>query len=235
MARILLLDTATEVCSVALSENGRVVAYQEENSGFRHSELLTLFIGELLNDKGWLFEQLDAVSVSRGPGSYTGLRIGVSVAKGLCYGLNLPLIAVSSIDSMAHHMAQLLMERKDPDPSDILLCPMIDARRMEVFTALYNREGSPLTEVKAEIIHDDSFSEELGTGKVYFFGNGANKCREKIKHPNARFEDDIHASARFMSKIATENYHKKKFENLAYFEPFYLKDFIATIPKNKIL
>jgi tRNA threonylcarbamoyladenosine biosynthesis protein TsaB len=235
MARILLLDTATEVCSAALSENGEVLSFKEKTDGFRHSELLTVFIGELLKEEGWSVEQLDAVCVSRGPGSYTGLRIGVSVAKGLCYGLNIPLIAVSSLHSMADHVAQNFQTWYSSGNAGILLCPMLDARRMEIYTALFDRFGKQVTGIKAEIIHAHSFSGELNSGKIFFFGNGSLKCKSVIKHPDAHFIDGITASARFMSSIARDSFISKEFENIAYFEPFYLKDFVATIPKNKVI
>jgi tRNA threonylcarbamoyladenosine biosynthesis protein TsaB len=234
MARILLLDTATEVCSAALSENGEIVAFKERSDGFRHSELLTIFIGELLQETGLSVSQLDAVCVSRGPGSYTGLRIGVSVAKGLCYGLNIPLMAVSSLHSMADHVARNFQTWSDSN-GDVLLCPMLDARRMEIYTALYDRFGKQVSGIKAEIIHEQSFSGELGLGEIFFFGNGSQKCKSIIKHPDAHFIDDISASARFMSRIAHDSFMNKEFENIAYFEPFYLKDFVATVPKNKVI
>jgi tRNA threonylcarbamoyladenosine biosynthesis protein TsaB len=235
MARILLLDTATEVCSAALSENGAVLSFKEKSDGFRHSELLTIFIGELLHETGWSVNQLDAVCVSRGPGSYTGLRIGVSVAKGLCYGLNIPLIAVSSLHSMADHVAQNMLSWHSSGNAGVRLCPMLDARRMEIYTALFDISGKQVTGIKAEIIHEHSFSGELTSGKVFFFGNGSLKCKSIIKHPDAHFIEDITASARFMSGIARDCYNNKEFENIAYFEPFYLKDFVATVPKNKII
>jgi tRNA threonylcarbamoyladenosine biosynthesis protein TsaB len=235
MARILLLDTATEVCSAALSENGEILSFREKSDGFRHSELLTIFIGELLHEAGWSVSELDSVCVSRGPGSYTGLRIGVSVAKGMCYGLNIPLIAVSSLHSMADHVAQNIHSWHGSDNEGDFLCPMLDARRMEIYTALFDISGKQVTGIKAEIIHENSFSEELDSGKIFFFGNGALKCKSIIRHPEAFFIDDIHASARFMSRIACDRFKNKKFENVAYFEPFYLKDFVATIPKNKVI
>jgi tRNA threonylcarbamoyladenosine biosynthesis protein TsaB len=235
MAKIVLLDTATEVCSAALAENGEVIAFREEAGGYRHSELLTVFIQELLQQEAWSAGNLDAVCVSRGPGSYTGLRIGVSVAKGLCYGLNIPLIAVSSLHSMADHAGKLPEVRSRSGNDKILLCPMLDARRMEVFTAFFSSSGQQLTDIRAEIIQETSFPEELNSGLVFFFGNGARKCKQDIRHPNARFLDDIYASARFMSRLAEESFLEKRFENVAYFEPFYLKDFVATVPRNKII
>ncbi len=234
MARILLLETATEVCSAALSVDGEVVAFAEKTEGFRHSEMLTLLIEQLLKEQGWPAERLEAVCTSRGPGSYTGLRIGVSVAKGLCYALNIPLLAVSSLNAMAIHMADTMITDERPDNGPVLLCPMLDARRMEVYTAMFDQKGHPLSEITAQIIGEQSFADELSAGPVVFFGNGASKCREVIHHPNARFPEDIKASARFMSTLAEERFNKNMVEDVSYFEPFYLKDFVATIPKNKV-
>jgi len=234
MAKLLLIETATEVCSAALSVNGEVVAFREKTEGFRHSELLTVFIGQLFQETGIAVNQLDAVCVSRGPGSYTGLRIGVSVAKGICFALNIPMIAISTLSSMACYTARNIDNLTDTGTSDFLLCPMLDARRMEIYTALFDRTGHQLNEIAARIIQGNSFSGELEKGRVIFFGNGASKCREIIKSQNALFLEGIFASARFMSVLAEESYNKKQFENVAYFEPFYLKDFIATVPKNKV-
>lgn len=234
MARILLLETATEVCSAALSVDGEVVAFAEKTEGFRHSEMLTLLIDELLKEQGWPAGRLEAVCTSRGPGSYTGLRIGVSVAKGICYALNIPLLAVSSLNAMAIHMAGKIITDVNSDNKPVWLCPMLDARRMEVYTALFDRTGNPLSEITAQIVGGQSYADELSAGKVFFFGNGASKCREVIHHPNARFPEDIKASARFMSTLAEERFNKNMVEDVSYFEPFYLKDFIATMPRNKV-
>lgn len=229
-----MLETSTEVCSVALSENGKIVTFREETEGYRHSEKLTLFVGEALDEAGWTTSMLDAVCVSRGPGSYTGLRIGVSVAKGLCFGSGVPLISVSTLQAMADHVVQHFQDLSGEESRDALLCPMLDARRMEVYTALFNRNGSPLSEVKAVVVDENSYKDELKDRKVVFFGNGAFKCRSIIQHPNALFPGHIYASARFMSKLAHDYFDNRQFENVAYFEPFYLKDFVATVPKNKI-
>jgi tRNA threonylcarbamoyladenosine biosynthesis protein TsaB len=234
MARILMLDTATEVCSVALSEDGMINSFREENEGFRHSEKLTVFIGEVLGEAGWTTGSLDAVCVSRGPGSYTGLRIGISVAKGICYGAGIPLVSVSSLHSMADYVARHLPDLTGEELPDALLCPMLDARRMEVYSTLCDRNGKPVTGLQAIIVNDHSFQNELNKGKIVFFGNGAAKCRMIIQHPNALFPADIPASARFMSRLAHEHFDQRQFEDVAYFEPFYLKDFVATVPRNKI-
>jgi len=178
---------------------------------------------------------LDAIAVSKGPGSYTGLRIGVSVAKGLCYALEIPLIGIGTIDAMGIFTAQNLGQFSDIRLNEnLLFCPMIDARRMEVYTALYNYKGERIKSVSAEIINADSFSNYLAKNKIFFFGNGAEKCKKQLTHPNTVFEGPLKASARFMQKLAEEKFKKNKFEDIAYFEPFYLKNFIATIPKNKL-
>lgn len=268
MAKILILETATEVCSVALSVGGEVVAFEENGEGARHSGLLTLFVEKVLAGAAMKASDLNAVCVSRGPGSYTGLRIGVSAAKGLCYALQIPLLAVSTLNAMAAHAVGVVASsgnitvtsgtviasegEDNVSAGDViassgevvpssgekespLLCPMLDARRMEVYTALFDARGNQISDISAMIIGKDSFLTEMDRGEVFFFGNGASKCREVITHPNARFIDDFHASARFMSILAQERFDNEVFESVPYFEPFYLKDFIATIPKNKVL
>jgi tRNA threonylcarbamoyladenosine biosynthesis protein TsaB len=236
MATILNIETSTEVCSVSLSKNGNLLFEKESFDGLRHSELLTVFIEELFKENKFEFNALDAVAVSKGPGSYTGLRIGVSVAKGLCYALEKPLISISTLDSMANFTAKNIQKFGDFKNSDpVLLCPMIDARRMEVYTALYKINGETVQPVSAEIIDENSFSDFLSKHKILFFGNGAEKCKMQLNHPNALFNGPLKTSARFMQTLAEEKYTKKEFENVAYFEPFYLKNFVATIPKNKIL
>jgi len=236
MAIILNIETSTEVCSVTLAENGLTLFHKESSEGLNHSKLLTVFIQELLEENNFGIDKLDAVAVSKGPGSYTGLRIGVSVAKGLCYGLNIPLIGIGSIDAMGVYTAQNTTEfYNSGNNEELLFCPMIDARRMEVYTSLYNTKGEQILPVSAEIINENSFKEFLKDKKILFFGNGAEKCKEKITHENALFEGPEKTSARFMQNLAENKYNKQEFEDLAYFEPFYLKDFVATIPKNKIL
>ncbi len=237
MALILNIETATEVCSVNLARDGKVVAERESLEGLNHSKLLTVFIDEILSESNIKPEELDAVAVSKGPGSYTGLRIGVSVAKGLCYSLDIPLISVGTIEAMGKYAAA---NRKQYLPEGInagntLFCPMIDARRMEVYTALYDAEGKNIEPVSAKIIDKDSFSEYLNRQPVLFFGNGAEKCKPAITHPNALFYGPSGASARFMINMAEMKFNKKTFEGVAYFEPFYFKDFVATIPKNKVI
>ena len=219
---ILHIETSTELCSVALS-HGSICLAIEENAGERnHAAVLTLFIDNLLKTNCVSVHQLNAVAVSSGPGSYTGLRIGLSTAKGMCYGGNIPLIAVSTLQAMS---MGLVRQRDIPDYA--LLCPMIDARRMEVYTALYDKDGRQIEKISAEIITEQSFVSWLDRYPVYFFGNGADKCRATITHPNAVFPEGYAHSARYMIQPALQAYAEKQFEDAAYFEPFYLKDFIA--------
>ncbi len=236
MAFILNIETSTEVCSVSLAENGNLIVLKESNEGFNHSKSLTVFIEEIFDGNNLKIKSLDAVAVSKGPGSYTGLRIGVSVAKGLCYGLSIPLISVCSLEMMAVHTA-LKLEKYMPERSSlpVLLCPMIDARRMEVYTALYNLEGKEIRPVSAEIIGENFLYELFDTHQIIFFGNGAGKCNGRINHKNAIFAGPSETSAQFMQAISEVKFKKQEFEDVAYFEPFYLKNFVATIPKDKIL
>ena len=236
MALILNIETSTEVCSVTISRDGEKLFQKESTEGLNHSEYLTVFIEEIFQENNLKMNDLDAVAVSKGPGSYTGLRIGVSVAKGLCYALDIPLIASSTLESMAFYIAQNIHNyyttRND---ESILFCPMIDARRMEVYTSLFSSKGEMIRSIEAEIIDEHSFQKELEEHSIVFFGNGAKKCREKIIHKNALFSGPEKASAQFMQSLSEIKYKKKEFEDVAYFEPFYLKNFVATIPKNKIL
>ncbi|TNF41403.1 MAG: tRNA (adenosine(37)-N6)-threonylcarbamoyltransferase complex dimerization subunit type 1 TsaB [Bacteroidetes bacterium] len=236
MALILNIETSTEVCSVSLAESGNLVVMKESNEGFNHSKLLTVFIDEIFKENSLKIKSLDAVAVSKGPGSYTGLRIGVSVAKGLCYGLNIPLISVCSLEMMAVHTARNL-EKYVPASNSLsyLFCPMIDARRMEVYTALYNTHGKEIRPVSAEIIEENFLSELLDKNQILFFGNGAEKCKARIIHKNALFAGPFETSAQFMQAISEIKYKNQEFEDVAYFEPFYLKNFVVTIPKDKIL
>lgn len=236
MAGILLIETSTEVCSVAFSVNGELQFKKESFEGLNHSELLTVFIEELFKENNLPYSAIDAVAVSKGPGSYTGLRIGVSVTKGICYALDIPLISVNSLDVLGNYAAQHVANYSTSELNDdMLFCPMIDAKRMEVYTALYNNKGERIKTVSAEIIDENFLLEQLEKHPIMFFGNGARKCESIIKHKNAVFNGPERTSAQFMQNIAQNKYNKKEFENVAYFEPFYLKDFVATIPKNKII
>lgn len=228
MSRILYIETATQICSVSISYNGTLVAIKESSTANSHSEMLATFIDEIIKEAKLSLKDLDAIAVSMGPGSYTGLRIGVSSAKGLCYSLEKPLIAVSTLQSMAYGMAKLI------DIKSGLLCPMIDARRMEVYASLFNKKNEEVREIKAEIIDDNSFNEYLNSNTVYFAGDGAEKCKETLSiFQNAKFIDDFVISSKDMIEIATSKFSTKDFVNLAYFEPFYLKDFIAGKPSVK--
>ncbi len=233
MAVILNIETATEVCAVNIASDGKVLFERESSKGLNHSQMLTVFIEEIFNECGFTPQELDAVAVSKGPGSYTGLRIGVSVAKGFCYFLDIPLLAVGTIDAMGKHTADNQEQYLGKKDDSVMFCPMIDARRMEVYTAVYNAAGRTIKPVSAKIITENSFSSLLSNHRVLFFGNGAEKCRKAITHPNALFIGPEKASARFMIKYAEEKFSNNCWEDVAYFEPFYLKDFVATIPGKK--
>ena len=226
MACILHIETAPDVCSVALSEDGAVLFSKEDFNGPQHVVTLGVFIDEVLSMADSHAKPIDAVAVSCGPGSYTGLRIGASMAKGICYGRNIPLIALPTLKVLC--VPILLM---DELPEEALLCPMIDARRMEVYAAIYDRALNTQKEVSADIINEDSYKEYLDKQPVFFFGNGASKCKAVIKHPNAHFLDDIHPLARWMFPLADREYLNGEFQDTAYFEPFYLKEFVATVSK----
>ena len=229
MACILHIETSTDVCSVALSEDGAILFTKEDFDGPQHAVTLGVFVDEVLSMADSHAKPIDAVALSCGPGSYTGLRIGASMAKGICYGRNLPLIALPTLKVMS--VPILLM---DDLPEDALLCPMIDARRMEVYAAIYDRALDPIKEVSADIITADSYAEYLREHPVYFFGNGAAKCKEVITHQNARFIDGIQPLARWMFPLADRAFLDGTFQDVAYFEPFYLKEFVATVAKNKV-
>ena len=237
MPVILNIETSSDVCSVAITCDGRVLTEKESTEGLNHSKLLSVFVGDVFKETGLEIKSVDAIAVSKGPGSYTGLRIGVSLAKGLCYALGKPLIGVGTLDSLVSH-ALISLDQYISDlaiEGDILFCPMIDARRMEVYTSLYNRKGEKLEEVSAKIINSSSYSKYLKTHTIFFFGNGSVKCQSLIEHPNALFRGPLKSSARYMLRLAEKKYELSKFENVAYFEPFYLKDFVATTPGNKVI
>ena len=217
MTYILHLETSTKVCSVALSLNGNPIALTEnEEDGYSHGENLTLFIQDVLNQASISIKELSAVSVASGPGSYTGLRIGVSTAKGLCYPLNIPLIAIDSLTSLAE-----LAKQKH---SDTNLCPLIDARRMEVYNAFYDSKGNQIKVISADIIDSDSY---LKYEPFVFFGDGAEKLMAIWKDRECTIDPSIKSSASGQIRIAFEKFNKNEFEDVAYFEPFYLKDFVG--------
>jgi tRNA threonylcarbamoyladenosine biosynthesis protein TsaB len=225
---ILHIETSTNVCSIALSENGTCLFSKSNADGMNHAALLSVFIAEAMELLKTTSKKLDAVAVSSGPGSYTGLRIGASTAKGLCFGLDIPLIAVSTLKVLTTQ-ALSAVDRTE----NVLFCPMIDARRMEVYAAFYNAKGEIQREIAADIISAGSYAEILDKHVVYFFGNGAEKCKTTLTHPNARFIEYLVPLAENMIPLAEKAYTEKHFEDVAYFEPFYLKEFYTTATKLK--
>ncbi|MDC6350140.1 tRNA (adenosine(37)-N6)-threonylcarbamoyltransferase complex dimerization subunit type 1 TsaB [Zeaxanthinibacter sp. PT1] len=224
MALILNLETATTNCSVSLAEDGNLLSLKEENSaGYSHAEQLHYFIEEVIKTAGKKLSDLDAVAVSKGPGSYTGLRIGVSAAKGLCFALDIPLLAIATLDSLAR---QVRVESG-------LIIPMLDARRMEVYSKVLDHNYVEIRETKAEVLNENSYTEYVNKGKVYLPGSGAQKCKELFNDANFEYRDSLVPSAREMTGLSYERYEKGLFEDLAYFEPYYLKDFILQGKKSK--
>jgi len=230
MQAILTIDTTTSVCSLALATENGIAADRIESQANNHSKVIGLFAKELIDEAAKNKIEICAVAISKGPGSYTGLRIGTSFAKGFCYGNNIPLIAIPTLKTMAYGALQKLGKA-----TDTLLCPMIDARRMEVYSALYNSNLDEVEAVKANIIDSNSYKDTLSEKKIYFFGNGSDKCKQVIENPNALFLDKMAPLATDMGELAWEEYKKGSFVDVAYFEPFYLKEYIATISKNKLL
>ncbi len=226
MACILHIETSTNVCSVAVSEDGQRIFDQVERGGMSSAEKLGTMVDEALSFTDSHAIPFDAVSVSCGPGSYTGLRIGVSMAKGICYGRDLKLIAVPTLEVLC--VGPLLGEKI---PEGALLCPMLDARRMEVYAAVYDRALKPVRDVQADVVTADTYKEWLDRGPVCFFGNGAAKCMEVINHPNALLIEGVEPLAKWMQPLAERRFLNEQFEDVAYFEPFYLKDFVAKMPK----
>lgn len=222
MSYILNIETATKNCSVSIAKNGKTIALKELNNGaYSHAEKLHEFIEEVLIHTGIDINDLNAIAVSKGPGSYTGLRIGVSAAKGLCFALNIPLIAINTLDSLARAIST----------SEGFIVPLLDARRMEVYSCVYNEKNESCREVRAEVIDENSFETYLSKSKVYFLGDGAEKCKEFITSENAEFINDKFPSAAEMGMLSYLKYKKNDIEDVAYFEPFYLKDFVATTAK----
>lgn len=234
MASILCIETSTEVCSVALAVGGKVSALLEDKNGKNHALLLTRFIEEVMATNKLEYHDLDAVAVSGGPGSYTGLRIGVSTAKGLCYAAGIPLISIPTLESMAHFVSHTANVPGIVKKEALLYCPMIDARRMEVYAAIFNNKLAIVRDIRAEVIDHLSFMDFLQDHKVLFFGNGAEKCKLTIQHPNALFLDHVTTSASHMTGLAEASCLKGQFADVAYYEPFYLKDFVATIPTKNV-
>lgn len=227
MSCILNIETSTDVCSVAISDNGQVVFNKEDHSGPNHAVKLGVYVDEALSFIDAHGIPLEAVAVSCGPGSYTGLRIGVSMAKGICYGRDVKLISIPTLELMA--VPVLLGEH--PAEEDALIVPMLDARRMEVYAKVMDRALKEVRPIQADIVDAETYKEYLDRGTVYFFGNGAEKCMEVINHPNARLVKGIEPLAKNMAPLAEKRFVEGKFEDVAYFVPFYLKDFVAKMPK----
>lgn len=224
MAYILNIETATTNCSVSLSKEGKTIVLKEDyDKNYSHAERLHVYIDSVLKEAKVNQNDIDAVAVSKGPGSYTGLRIGVSAAKGLCFALNKPLISIPTLDALAH---QVKMD-------DGVIISMLDARRMEVYSAIYDSNYNQIRETQAQILDENSFNNYLEKGKVYFIGNGVEKTKTLINHSNAIFIDDKLPSANDMSLLAYNKYKISDIEDVAYFEPYYLKDFVALKPKVK--
>ena len=247
---ILCLETSTAVCSVALVENGNVVALRESLDGQNHAEKITLFIDEVMKEAGIAYKDLDAVATSMGPGSYTGLRIGVSTAKGLCYAMEKPLIAIDTLAAMAYGFEDNKTTRQQDNKLEptansqqptansqqptAILCPMIDARRMEVYTAFFNEKLERTSETEALVIDENSFMELKQDNHLYLFGDGADKLAALFENDeNITVVENFHCSAAYMAKLADEAFTNKQFVDTAYFEPFYLKNFVPGMPKVK--
>ena len=229
MARILLIETSTAQLSTALSEDGTVTASRISGEPRMQAALTAPFVKEVLDERGLKTSDLDAVCVGKGPGSYTGLRVGVSTAKGLCFGAGIPLLSAGTLDILVQEAHRLGVV---PEGCRYIV-PMVDARRMEVYTAVFTPEGRQLTETRPIVVESGSFAAELAEGPVLLIGDGALKCREVLTSPNARFADAF-PSALAMAPLAEAAYAEKRFEDVAYFEPFYLKDFVATVSRKKL-
>ncbi len=228
MANILLIETSTRACSAALSHDFAIVCQRASLEGPNHASLLGVYVEEMMTYAREHDLTVDAVAVSSGPGSYTGLRIGVSEAKGLCFGLGKPLISVGTLQTMCCHV--MFSDAEQPD--DALFCPMIDARRMEVYTALYDRSLREVSPIAPKVIDSESFRDVLDQRPVLFFGDGAEKCVDVIRHPNARFISNVRPLATDMLAPAVKAFNEGRFEDVAYFVPFYLKEFVASKPKD---
>ena len=229
MSCILNIETSTQVCSVALAQGEEVLFEKVSFEGPSHAVLLGTYVEEALNYVKERAVKLDAVAVSSGPGSYTGLRIGVSMAKGLCFGLGIPLIGIHTLEILAKKAVSVTQEE------NALYCAMLDARRMEVYAAIYDASLQEIRKSSADIVTPETYMDYLVKGRMYFFGNGAAKCKEVLTSENAFFLDDLFPLASDMASLSENAFTRRKFEDVAYFEPFYLKEFVATIAKNKVL
>ena len=265
MERIILIETSTALCSAALAEDGKIVAYRESSAPKAHASLTAVFIQEMLEEHGVKIADCDAVCVSMGPGSYTGLRVGVSTAKGLCFGAGKPLLAVGTLDTLVAQASSVIPSNVEESPSYKFIIPMVDARRMEVYTAVFESSVAPnsssvipssssvipssssvipsgveespayrqVTETAPVIVDESSFAEYLEQGPCLFIGDGAGKCADVIRHPNARFVQCCPKASSMLSP-ALAAYRAGDFKDVAYFEPFYLKEFVATVSKKKM-
>jgi len=231
---IICLETATNLCSVALCDSAGVISVLESDESKSHASLLTVFIQEILLNNGITVQDLDCVAVSKGPGSYTGLRIGVSVAKGLAYGASIPLIGIETTLSMFYGIISGKYFSTGPE-RNTLFCPMLDARRMEVYYAIYDAEGNKIRNISAEVITKDTFAGYPESQKIIFFGDGALKCRDVIDRVNATFATEFMMSASYMYQPVFMAFNNHNYEDVAYFEPLYLKDFITSKPRKNIL
>ena len=229
MAFILSIETSTSICSVALHENGNLIAIRENNSDKSHAKLIMQFIDEVLQEAIIDKQELKAVAIAAGPGSYTGLRIGTATAKGICCALEIPLIAISTLEAL---IRGAIDETKQ---EEAYYCAMLDARRMEVYCQLANESKKIVCETHAHIVDENSFKEQILDQKTYFFGDGAEKCKEVLDHPNAIFDLSVEPSADNIGKLAIDKYKNGDFENVAYYEPDYLKEVRITTPKKNIL
>ena len=238
---ILCIETSTAVCSVALVNNGNVIALRESLDGQNHAEKITIFIDEVMKEANLSYKDLDAVATSMGPGSYTGLRIGVSTAKGLCYAMEKPLIAIDTLAAMAYGYKDTKTPRhQDTELTDngqqptVILCPMIDARRMEVYSAFFNEELERVSETEAIIVDENSFMELKQNNHLYLFGDGADKLASLFENEeNITVVEKFHCSAAYMAQLADKAFKNNDFVDTAYFEPFYLKNFVPGMPKVK--
>lgn len=231
---ILCLETATSLCSVALCDEKNIIAVKESDTERSHASLLTVLIGDIFKETGIEASDLDAVAVSRGPGSFTGLRIGVSTAKGIAYAASVPLISVETTLIMFHGFLAMAKEKNDILPAD-LFCAAIDARRMEIYNSVFDVRGNIIKDICAEIISEDSFRSFPVLSRIFIFGDGAPKCRQVLKQENIIIIDDFKISASFMQVPVYDSFHKSRFEDVAYFEPFYLKDFLTSKPVKNLL
>lgn len=227
MSCILSIETSTDVCSVAVSQDGTCIFEKEDSSGPNHAVKLGVFVDEALSFIDSHLIPLDAVAVSCGPGSYTGLRIGVSMAKGICYGRSVRLLSVPTL----HLLCVPVLLREQIQEENALLCPMLDARRMEVYAQLFDRALNEVRPIQADVVDADTYKSYLDERPVYFFGNGAEKCIEVINHPNAHLIKNVEPLAKYMFPLAEKRMMNEQFEDVAYFVPFYLKDFVAKTPK----